>query len=522
MFKILACFIILTTPHLEYEGQDVHASWRQQALQRIEHIRMKNFIVKVVNRNNEPVEGAKVVVRMRRHAFGFGSAVSSELLFENSTNARLYQQKLENLTGDFRSFNIVTIKNALKWLSWEDDNAYGTKEQARYVVEWFVQRHIKVRGHNLLWPNWDYMPADLQARHFDRTFLVNRIKNHIFDEAGYSGLKGNIAEWDVLNEINQNTDLEQAMGSKSIYADCLKWAALADPHARLTLNENDILTNGGMDDISLDLLRSTLVEMLQARAPLQGLGMQSHMGANFTPPERLLKIFDKFSDLGLAISITEYDAVGADEAIAADYMRDILIAAYSHPSVFNFIMWGFWDSTHWKEDSPLFRKDWSLKPSGQVFIDTIFEQWWTDEKGSTDSNGLFTGRGYVGDYDISVSFHDQTATSSHTLENDSSFILRLDTDQTMLKLPSAFRLEQNYPNPFNQSTTMHYYLPNPVHVTLELYDLVGRKVDTFVDQQQAAGRHSIQINGSNLANGIYYVHMTSGALRCIKKVALIK
>lgn len=515
--------VLQTSPSETYAGQAAHASWRLKALQRIEDIRMKNFCITIVNRHNEPVEGAEVVLRMRRHAFGFGSAVSSELLVQHSHEAHLYQHKLENLTGDYRTFNIVTLQNALKWLSWEDDNAYGTKEQACQVVKWFVQRDIKVRGHNLLWPNWDYMPADLKARQNDKSYLINRIKNHILDEAGYPGLKGCIAEWDVLNEIMQNRDIEHALGSKNIFADCLKWAELADPHARLIMNENDILTNGGLNDVALDTFKRTLVELLHEGAPLYGVGMQSHMGAHFTPPESLLHIFDEIADLGLAISITEFDAVGADEQVAAEYMRDILIATFSHPSVQNFVMWGFWDRTHWKKDSPIFREDWSLKPSGAVFINTIFEKWWTNEQGRTDSNGHFTGRGFLGNYDVSVSLNEHSAYAGFALSKDEhSLFLTLDTDQTMLNHPSLFRLEPNFPNPFNQSTTIHYYLPTRMHITIELYNLQGRKIVTLQDQEQAAGRHAVHVDSLNLASGVYYVHMTSGRLRCGQKIALVK
>lgn len=71
------------------------------------------------------------------------------------------------------------------------------------------------------------------------------------------------------------------------------------------------------------------------------------MGSNPTPPERVLQVFDDFAELGLRMSITEYDAQGAAPDIAADYMRDILICAFSHPAMHNFLMWGFWDGAHW-------------------------------------------------------------------------------------------------------------------------------------------------------------------------------
>jgi len=146
--------------------------------------------------------------------------------------------------------------------------------------------------------------------------------------------------------------------------------ATADPQALLYLNENNIIANN-FENQSLESVKLFLRYFREANAPIHGLGMQGHVTKNLIPPEKLLSIFNEFSQFNLDLSITEYDAVGVDERIAADYMRDILIAAFSHPNMHNFVMWGFWDAAHWKNDSPIFHQDWSLKKSGQVFIDYV-------------------------------------------------------------------------------------------------------------------------------------------------------
>lgn len=65
-------------------------------------------------------------------------------------------------------------------------------------------------------------------------------------------------------------------------------------------------------------------------------------------------------------------------------------------------------------------------------------------------------------------------------------------------VPDIFMLMQNYPNPFNSSTTIEYGLPEPGHVKIEIYDLLGRKVETIVDEQKQAGTHSITFDASDL------------------------
>jgi len=58
--------------------------------------------------------------------------------------------------------------------------------------------------------------------------------------------------------------------------------------------------------------------------------------------------------------------------------------------------------------------------------------------------------------------------------------------------PINFALEQNYPNPINPTSTIQYAIPKAEHVTLKVYDVLGREVATLVDKQQQAGSYSIK------------------------------
>ncbi len=89
-------------------------------------------------------------------------------------------------------------------------------------------------------------------------------------------------------------------------------------------------------------------------------------------------------------------------------------------------------------------------------------------------------------------------------------------------LPAQFSLLQNYPNPFNPSTTIGYELSAAGHVTLMVYDILGRRVATLVDGYKHAGRYEVTFDGSKLASGIYFVRMTSGSYARTRKVVLVK
>jgi endoglucanase len=94
--------------------------------------------------------------------------------------------------------------------------------------------------------------------------------------------------------------------------------------------------------------------------------------------------------------------------------------------------------------------------------------------------------------------------------------------EKIFDLPSDFRLEQNYPNPFNPSTIIQYQLRSTSFVTLMVFDVLGRNVETLVHEHEDAGIHSVQFNASNLPSGMYYYRMEAGAYHDTKKLLLIK
>ena len=89
-------------------------------------------------------------------------------------------------------------------------------------------------------------------------------------------------------------------------------------------------------------------------------------------------------------------------------------------------------------------------------------------------------------------------------------------------LPQEFALSQNYPNPFNPATTINYSLAKEGKVKLTVYNAIGSKVATIVNEYKPAGNYSVQFNGSNLASGIYLYRLESGNYSAAKKFILLK
>jgi len=88
--------------------------------------------------------------------------------------------------------------------------------------------------------------------------------------------------------------------------------------------------------------------------------------------------------------------------------------------------------------------------------------------------------------------------------------------------PAIFSLSQNYPNPFNARTTIEYGLPEAGHVKIEVYDLLGRRVATLLDEIKQAGYHQEAWDASDNSSGVYFYRLEMGDFSETKRMILIK
>lgn len=90
------------------------------------------------------------------------------------------------------------------------------------------------------------------------------------------------------------------------------------------------------------------------------------------------------------------------------------------------------------------------------------------------------------------------------------------------KIPAGYELEQNYPNPFNPSTSISYKIPKGCKVTLKVYDLTGKELETIYDGYKEAGLHKVNFNASNLSSGRYFYVLTADNMAIPKMMILQK
>jgi endo-1,4-beta-xylanase len=378
-----------------YQGREADSTWRAEAEARIEEIRKATVNFLVVDADGVPQPEAKVEVRMKRHAFPFGTAVVASALLGTTADDEKYRQAY------FANFNAAVFENDFKWGTFEANRARSLR-----ALDWLGGQGIQhIRGHTMVWPGWQYLPADVRALSSNPEALRARVNARILD-AGRSAA-GKFKDWDVVNEPIVNRDLQNILGEDELAA-WYRLAREADPAARLVLNEYNIIAN---DDRNKADKYFAMIEWLRAQeAPLDVIGEQGHFGFALTGMRRSKEILDRFATFGLPIQITEFDVDVYDEKLQADYTRDFLTLCFSHPSVDAFLLWGFWENRHWKPAAAMLRRDFSVKPNGEAWRSLIYEKWWSNVDVNLDAEAYASTRVFLGDYEFTARLNDKVVT----------------------------------------------------------------------------------------------------------------
>jgi GH35 family endo-1,4-beta-xylanase len=414
-----------------YDGREADAPWRKAALDRIEKIRKGNLSVEVVDAEGRAVEGAKVVVEMQRHAFQFGNTVRSAILGAtedklpltkdiNGENVKVTAEDVRKYREVVRKYcSAVTFESELRPHVWKLQTGTNQVWREKFrvfseeAVPWLQKNDIDIRGHYVAWGAIDYNAVEKQFignPEGHRKWLWEHMADVLPKTSGF------VSEWDTLNHIvawGKHT-YEIEYGGLDIYTDIMKEARRLAPEATHAVNEGKVLPDGYKREPYKRVIRFLNDH---GQAP-DVVGFMAHFDiTTLTPPEELLAVYDDFSEIAPRLQLSEFDVeAGDDEKLQADFYRDVMIATFSHPNFVGIIQWGFWENAHWKPHAALWRSDWSLKPSGEVFVDLVSKKWWTDEEITTDQDGNGQVRGFLGEYDVSVEYNGSTVTEKVLLE----------------------------------------------------------------------------------------------------------
>ncbi|MEY9840100.1 endo-1,4-beta-xylanase [Streptacidiphilus sp. EB103A] len=244
-------------------------------------------------------------------------------------------------------FDMVTPGNEMKWDTTEPSNGTYNFAPGDAIVSYAQANGMRVRGHNLVWhsqlPSWvSSLPtAQVQAA----------MESHITTEATH--YKGKVYSWDVVNEpFNDDGTLRQdafyaAMGSGYI-ADALRTAHVADPNAKLYLNDYNIEGENAKSDAMYSLVAS----LRSQGVPIDGVGLESHFILGQVPSTMKANM-QRFTALGVNVAVTELDdrillpATAANLAQQATDYATVINDCLGVSGCVGVSQWGVGDADSW-------------------------------------------------------------------------------------------------------------------------------------------------------------------------------
>lgn len=381
----------LPISRMDYLGSAPDSPWRKEAQARIEQYRKGDFTLKLTDANGRPMQGVQIQGKLKQHLYGFGSTLGAPVLLPGTWrhNAQYGEVATE-------MFNAGSLENYMKWKQAFQPNI---EEKIEAGIDWMEDRGWRIRGHTLVWPGWRFNAPEIIQFKDDPEALRNAIMERI--QTVGSRYSGRIDDWDVINEPYTNRDFMDILGDDAM-GDWMKAARQADPHADLYVNDFDIVTRAGSGNPKIDY-HLDLIEKFQSEgAPIDGMGLQSHFHGTLTPIPHVYKIIDTFAQKGLMVQLTELTVNISDEQTQADYVRDFVTIAFSHPATNLVQTWGFWEGYMWEPTAAMFRKDWSPKPLAESYRQLVQETFTTDVEAVTNAQGEINFRGFYGDYIFTI------------------------------------------------------------------------------------------------------------------------
>jgi len=407
-------FDVFKAPQMKktYAGRELDAPWRAEAEARIAKLRQGQLNVVVHDAAGKPIEGAKVTVRMKRHLFGFGSAVDVNMLsglgFKITEQDQIkYRNTVDELfsrvvpESGLRVGNIEGATDPTK--PWEAANRLRTQAAMQWTLQWAKDKKMTSRGHYLSWGYLEPWAAE-EVKKGGPAGLMTRYDQHWAFALPFAAPY--VDEWDALNHPVPFVEADALYNivGPDVYPDI--YAKIRKQTDKLLFVNEDTFNpdrTAGFDKHMKHLIA-------KGQTP-DGCGFQSHFSDYAIPSiDDEWKIYQHFGSMVKHLTVTEYDFQTLDDQLHADHMRDMLTLCYSHPQMTGFVIWGFWEKRHWKPTAAMFKADWTERPAVKVWRDLVKTKWWTNADLSTDAEGKAPLSAYYGWFDITIEHAGKTKT----------------------------------------------------------------------------------------------------------------
>lgn len=326
------------------------------------------------------------VAQLNEKPLKLKEALADKFLIGTALNARqIAGYHPEELAVVRENFNSIVAENCMKserLVANQDVYDFTTSDK---FVNFGIENNMVVHGHTLIWhsqtPKWFF--KDSLDQEITREELIQRMKNHIHTVV--TRYKGKIKTWDVVNEaVLDDGTLRKSKFYNLLGEDFIKmafeFAHEADPEAELYYNDYSTALPEKREGIV------RMVKKLQEQGvPIHGIGMQGHIGMDYPELEEFEKSITAFANLGLKVSITEFDITvlpspwknqGAEvsanfqykeamnpypeklpdtvsNALNQRYLEFFKLFLKHHKKIDKVTLWGVNDGNSWRNDWPV-------------------------------------------------------------------------------------------------------------------------------------------------------------------------
>jgi len=377
-----------------------------QAESRIEKHRTADARLRFVDGAGKPLAGVSAQVRLTRHEFRLGCNAYRLGAIDDAALQRAYDERFAAV------LNYATLP--FYWGGYEPAKDQTQEERLDAMADWCRRQRIATKGHPLVWhevfPKWAEGLDDAEALRRQE----ERVKQIVYR------FQGRIDVWDVVNEATVSHRFDNAVGrwmkkhgAAKCVGEALRWAHESNPHATLLYNDFNVSPD----------FEKLVQALLDLKAPLGTLGIQSHMHKGTWPIERVWEVCESYARFALPLHFTEATVLSGDlkkpddndwhrrhddwhstpdgEARQLEFGTRFYTVLFSHPAVEAVTWWDFSDHGAWQgAPAGLVRHDMSPKPLYDWLIDAFQKRWATHATIAADASGRAALRCFFGEHEV--------------------------------------------------------------------------------------------------------------------------
>lgn len=372
--------------------------------------RIGECLIKVIDKNGNPVSDKDLVLNQKSHEFLFGCGAFDFLDFPGMQP-----------NGDRRDkwlalMNYGTLP--FYWGRYEPEEGHPNYEMLKDAADRLVANNVTLKGHPLCWHT---VCADWLLKYSDEVIMDKQLARINRDVTAF---KGTIDIWDVINEVvimpifdkydNAVTRICNKYGRVTLVKEVFAAARAANPDGTFLIN--DFNTSPQYEKL--------LEELLDAGVEISAIGIQSHQHQGYWGEAKLRDVLKRFSRFGLPIHFTENTLISGE--IMPAYIEDLndwkvdewptteegelrqekeweemYRILFADPNIKAITGWDFADGAWLNAPSGLITKDNRCKPVYNKLLSLVKGEWWTkDEVIHTNSDGIVNIKGTKGTYGI--------------------------------------------------------------------------------------------------------------------------